>query len=284
MALTTTCLRFLLWAKKTKGVSFEKSLTLGHLENLISRETAGALASKDPGGLAIDRINWEEKFADSVFSALGATEVASLDSSDYEKAVIIHDLNLPLGEEYTERFSAIIDGGTLEHVFNYPVAIQSCMKAIKTGGHFIGFSPANNHMGHGLYQVSPELMFRIFSAENGFETIGVFLVAADFSKDTNTWYEVMDPAKIGERVTLSNRFPTYMMVLARKLSHVSQLSPIYQSDYVQAWNNKGRGINNSTGQENSLFGRIARKIFGTEKNEEDLEKINPLFFKKRIIE
>jgi hypothetical protein len=29
-------------------------------------------------------------------------------------------------------------------------------------------TPANNQMGHGFYQFSPELFFRVFSQENGY--------------------------------------------------------------------------------------------------------------------
>ena len=35
--------------------------------------------------------------------------------------------------------------------------------------HFVRITPANNFFGHGFYQFTPELFFRIFSAANGFE-------------------------------------------------------------------------------------------------------------------
>ena len=66
------------------------------------------------------------------------------------------------------KYTLVIDGGCLEHIFNFPVAIKNCMEMLQEGGHFIGITPANNLMGHGFYQFSPELYFRIFSKENGF--------------------------------------------------------------------------------------------------------------------
>jgi len=47
----------------------------------------------------------------------------------------------------------VIDSGSLEHIYNFPVAIANCMKMVKVGGSFFIFNMANNHMGdvkHGL--------------------------------------------------------------------------------------------------------------------------------------
>jgi hypothetical protein len=179
MALTTTCVRFLLWAKK-QGVSFEKVLTLGHLENQTDKETIDILSKKKPELFDSKKINWQDPFSDTVFSALGAVTLQSLDYSSYENASLNYDLNEPLPASFNGQYSLIVDGGTLEHVFNFPQAVKNCMQALCVGGNFIGFSPANNLMGHGFYQFSPELFFRIFSEENGFKINGMFLVAAGF--------------------------------------------------------------------------------------------------------
>ena len=42
---------------------------------------------------------------------------------------------------------------------------------VKLGGHFIGVYPIDNFCGHGFYQFLPELFFRCFSQENGFESL-----------------------------------------------------------------------------------------------------------------
>ena len=67
----------------------------------------------------------------------------------------------------------------------------------EVGGHFIMTSPANNQMGHGFYQFSPELFFRIFSEENGYELRAIFLVPT-FSE--GSWFKIKDPATVGARV------------------------------------------------------------------------------------
>ena len=55
----------------------------------------------------------------------------------------------------------VIDGGLLEHVFDFPTAIRNCMRMVRQGGHLILNLPVNNFPGHGFYRFSPELVFRV---------------------------------------------------------------------------------------------------------------------------
>jgi hypothetical protein len=91
----------------------------------------------------------------------------------------------------------VFDGGTLEHVFNFPTTIAGCLSLPKVGGHHIMTSPANNQMGHGFYQFSPDLFYRVFSPENGYELRALFL-APTYSE--GQWFAINDPAKVGARV------------------------------------------------------------------------------------
>ena len=100
--------------------------------------------------------------------ALGVRRLESMDASGYEDATLIHDLNRPVPADLHQRFDAIVDGGTLEHIFNVPVALSNLMRMTKVGGLVLLANPANNLCGHGFFQFSPELMFRTFSARHGF--------------------------------------------------------------------------------------------------------------------
>ena len=62
----------------------------------------------------------------------------------------------------------VVDGGTLEHVFDYPTALRNAMRMVRVGGHLILNAPVNNFPGHGFYQISPELFFRVLSPQFGF--------------------------------------------------------------------------------------------------------------------
>jgi len=163
---------------------------------------------------------------------LGATEVASFDFSDYERATCIHDFNLLLDRKFFGHFSVVLDGGTLEHIFNFPRAISNCMEMIEPGGHFLGITPANNFVGHGFYQFSPEVFYRVFSSGNGF-TVRQMLA---FESPSTKWYEVADPEAVKERVTLINRRETYLLVMAKKKATLPLFTnPIQQSDYSALW-------------------------------------------------
>ena len=67
------------------------------------------------------------QFAEPLLEYLGAKKCKSIDYSDFEGASIVHDLNNPISNELKGQFDTVIDGGTLEHVFNFPQAIKNCM-------------------------------------------------------------------------------------------------------------------------------------------------------------
>jgi hypothetical protein len=166
-------------------------------------------------------------FAEDVLCPLGF-KVDSIDASDYEGANIIHDLNRPVPEFMRSQYDLVYDGGTLEHIYNFPIALQSAMQMVKIGGHIMLNTPANNQCGHGFYQFSPELFFRIFLPENGFELLRIYMTGPDGP------HHVVDPALVRQRVTLLNSDGAMLMVHAKKISDVITSYP-RQSDYITAW-------------------------------------------------
>jgi hypothetical protein len=107
------------------------------------------------------------------------------------------------------------------------------MEMVRAGGHFIQTTPANNCMGHGFWQLSPEAVYRVFSEENGFSIKVVFLREL---VNGGSWYQVTDPSICGCRVELVNRRPTYMYTIAQRLSDEKIFSVWpQQSDYTRTW-------------------------------------------------
>ena len=117
------------------------------------------------------------------------------------------------------------------------------MKMIKEGGSLFIFSMANNHCGHGFYQFSPELFFRIFQPENGFKIKSVILLKHPFPgaelSNKQECYKVIDPAILGRRGSLVTKSPLGIMVHAQKTKHnqIFEYFPI-QSDYTKNINVK----------------------------------------------
>jgi SAM-dependent methyltransferase len=101
------------------------------------------------------------------FKRLGASEVYSLDGSDFEEADFIHDLNLiPPPEELKGQFDLIINWGTMEHIFHLPNVLANIFDMLKLGGRIIHFAPANSYE-HGFYSFSPSF-FNQYYLKNKF--------------------------------------------------------------------------------------------------------------------
>ena len=235
MGITKSDCSLLLFSR-TQGVNFDSTCMLGRLKFYTAFDDFEKILAKYPNSIKdqFSRSLFKDEYSEPLFRLLGAENIRSMDYSDYEQATILHDLNVPVESSLHGKFSCVIDSGTLEHVFNFPVAIKSCMQMLRKGGHFIGISPANNQMGHGFYQFSPELIYRVFSEENGFRVVKLFL-----SLEQNGemhWYEVPDPKIVKSRIEVINSVPVFIRFIAEKIEdkEIFTHTPV-QSDYVSTW-------------------------------------------------
>ncbi len=172
-------------------------------------------------------------YSEAFWDMLGAKTLHTFDASKFEGATHVHDMNQPIPAEWKEAYDVVCDVGTLEHVFNFPVAIRNCMEMVKPGGCFFAQTPANNYFGHGFYQFSPELFFRVLSPQNGFHVEHCVAVEQG---PRRRWFAVTDPEAARARVTLINSSPVILFVWARRI----EVKPLFQetpqqSDYAVAW-------------------------------------------------
>jgi SAM-dependent methyltransferase len=220
---------------------FGETLTLGHQELFLKRHDVGLWAREfhlDPPALA----GCISPYVDELLKTFcGARDVVAVDFAAYEGATITHDMNLPVPENLEQRFDTVIDGGTLEHVFNFPIALANCMKLLRPGGRLFLFTPGNSQMGHGFYQFSPELLYRALGPAHGFEVESIRAVQfRNISTELGAVgapLEVIDPALLATRTVVASRRPVGLQVRARKTRHMDrpfETAP-QQSDYVQAW-------------------------------------------------
>ena len=149
-------------------------------------------------------------------------------------------MNRPVSTELESKFDLVVDGGSLEHIFNFPVAVSNLMRMAVVGGFVMTSNPANNLCGHGFYQLSPELMYRSFSAKNGFRIQELLLVEHAFPSTELRRHgravRVRDPAVVGERVIALSGVPLVMKTVARKVEEAAVFAdPPQQSDYAVAW-------------------------------------------------
>jgi hypothetical protein len=226
--------RFILFARR-EGVSYAHTLMVGRQGlHLTAAELAANLREFGHGGVDAGKIlAVEGGFAEPFFRLQGAEEVCSLDASDFEGATHVHDLNTPVPESLKGRFTAVLDGGSLEHVFNFPQALKNCMEMVAVGGHYLGITPTSNFSGHGFYQLSPELYYRALSLENGFRVERMLLYE---DVPGSPWYDIADPVAVQSRVSFINPTPSYLVFFARREAE----KPVFarwpqQSDYSAAW-------------------------------------------------
>lgn len=174
-------------------------------------------------------IKRDQRYSEEFLHSLGAKSIDTFDASDYEGASHVWDMNLPIPEDFKSKYSLVIDSGSLEHIFNFPQAIRNCIEMVKEGGHMIGVTPSNNFLGHGFYQFSPELFYRIFSKENGFVLVKMWLF---FPRTDSPIYEVSDPLKVKSRVSLANSEETFLFYVAKR-THFKRVFETFpqQSDY-----------------------------------------------------
>jgi SAM-dependent methyltransferase len=234
-------------AARARGVDFTRTLTLGRQRLYVTAAEVEALRARYRASdtRPLDHMRYGGHADAFLTRFLDMRELQSLDHSSYEGAALTHDLNQPLPSALNEQFDVVIDSGTLEHVFNVPAAIASCMRLVKRGGTLFLSSPANDMCGHGFYQFSPELFFRLFNGANGFSLTRLVLVTHPFPgaelSSRQTWYEVSDPAEIGARAPLMTRTPAFLMLEAKREAIVDVLAtPPQQSDYVAKWHSASR--------------------------------------------
>ena len=156
----------LAYGKQSTNVGFEGVLQM--LGALHIRPDPAGMLDPPPAGEYID-------FARLV-RLLGLGELQTLDVSAYEGAEIIADLNVPVPAELVGRFGWIVDGGTMEHVFDVRQGMKNTAEMLRPGGRAVHISPSNNYVNHGFVQLSPSF-YRDYYVANGFADVrGIMIV------------------------------------------------------------------------------------------------------------
>ncbi len=249
MAIEFECANLLKLSSK-QGVKFDSTLMIGRQSILLSNKEIDILFKSYKNYSEI----YNKQYAEDFFRFLGAKKIDSIDFSKYEGATIIGDLNKKLS--INPKFDLIFDGGSLEHIFNIPVAIENYTNLLKVGGRFIGFLPVNNQLGHGFYQFSPEFFFRAFSEENGFEVEKAIII--EYGPKIKL-FNCIDPLKARYSSHVMNKYPLYIYFQAKKVGGVKRIN-YSPSQYIYSgslWSKKSI-------QKNSfkLFSKIRSELLG----------------------
>lgn len=242
VGLDTNGVKFLLYCNHV-GVDFSRTAMIGRQNLHLNKQELLRLMLSFNHQLTDSQmesiLSSGSGFAEPFLARLGGKTIHSFDKSDFENATDLHDMNLEIPEKYKGKYSMVLDAGSLEHVFNFPVAIKNCMEMVCLGGHFLSITPMNNFVGHGFYQFSPELFFSVFTQNNGFELVHLLAIE---DRPNAKWYSVKSPIQLKRRVTLCNSVQSYLLVMARKVADANIFrSQPQQSDYVAVWENEESG-------------------------------------------
>jgi hypothetical protein len=150
----------------------------------------------DPSAIEIDRttINrlpgYGEIVTDrSIFRALGVDSVKALDTSPYEGAEIVHNLNEPIPGSLRENADFIVDGSTLDNVFDPAMALRNLTAMLKPGGRLLminAWSPRD-----GSYALCSPAWYFDFFVTNGFADCKTYVCVSAGNRANAYW---LDPA------------------------------------------------------------------------------------------
>lgn len=106
---------------------------------------------------------------ETMFKMLGFKRYVDIDISLDMSPKIVHDLNRALPLALYRSADLVVDGGTLEHVFDLKTAFENVVGLLKPGGWVFHISPVD-WVNHGFVNFSPCLFHDLYK-DNGFEQV-----------------------------------------------------------------------------------------------------------------
>ena len=147
------------WADYEQLKSFFESLECPYAEAAVRPHTSRLFAERAD---ARDFVH-----ARTFFEMMGIKEYNDLDKFEDDAPSILQDLNAPVPPELEGRFNLIIDGGTMEHVFDVRQVLENVVRMCRESGWVVHLSPSSNYVDHGFYSFSPCFFYDFYEA-NGF--------------------------------------------------------------------------------------------------------------------
>lgn len=174
---------------------------------------------------------------DSLFVALGFDSLTRLDYANYEGVEELLDLNQArTPASLAARFDAVLNFGTLEHVYHVPHAMAHLARMTKPGGRILHLAPASNHVDHGFYSFSPAF-FTDFARQNRFELNALWLCRVRGTLERGAWdcYDCLHQDPVQQLAgRLDGRIYYVAAIMTRTPDSTSDEIP-QQSEYLRLW-------------------------------------------------
>jgi len=234
MGITSALFSILNEAKK-QGFNFETICTIGKQNNYLKYKDL-----KNSQKKLLLNFDLKEfidlKYVDEIFKKfLKADTVKSIDINNYENADIIHDLNKEIDKKFHNKFSTLIDSGSIEHLFDIKTVLENYSNLLKKNGSLFISTCANNSCGHGLYQFSPEFFLSVLNENNGFKIKNIYLEEYSFLGNTRIFsnlYKFKGKTDLSDRTILINNKPIDIIIHAIKIKNQINFNNVIQTDYI----------------------------------------------------
>lgn len=132
--------------------------------------------------IILTRVSKNFVHAKTFFEMLNIQEYYDMDK--FNNVSYIHDLNLPVPKELHNKFSLILDGGTIEHIFDMQQIMENIVNMLQPEGCIVHIGSFN--IDHGFYAISPCFFYEFYSI-NGFSDFSCYIIQIDVSDITNTY-------------------------------------------------------------------------------------------------
>ena len=160
------------------------------------------------------------------FKILGISEIKSIDISKYQNADYLYDLNkIKPPKKLKRKFDCILDGSTIEHIFNTFNVLKNINYFLKKGGYIIHITGINNMPKDGFYQFNPNFFLEFYSFNN-FKIIKnlywvnnyakkIFQKNARSKRGLDKYFEDFEKANAYAK---KNKLPIQIIFIAKKIT------------------------------------------------------------------
>jgi SAM-dependent methyltransferase len=218
-----------IWASYADLRSYFEELGRPYREVETIAPQTSYMFSSDPALAVLSR---DFVHARVFFEMLGLDDYADMDKFDSDQPTYLHDLNLPVPDSLCRPYSLILDGGTIEHIFDVRQVLANIVQMLKPGGCVVHISSYS--IDHGFYGLSPCLFHDFYSA-NGFEDFSCHVLQVDFRNILKTYKKRHKYFEYKYGMNFQGLLDTYKQTLiffaARKAAQLDEITVPVQGIY-----------------------------------------------------
>lgn len=214
-----------MWIDPIYFTSIPKALRSRQLKSKVLRHTKDLVlkaAGRMPPSIRVPP-SYNVAGLSELLSARGVKEIDVLDLFD-PRADLQLDMNKPIATDLHERYSTVIDVGSIEHVFDTRQCIENCLRLVRPGGFYFLVAPVKGWFGHGLHTFHPEALLKAVEL-NGF--------ILKYERYSDIRGHALDHPGAAEHVLL--------WMVARKTCSISDFVIPQQSNWVEYYEQRDDG-------------------------------------------